>query len=530
MSAADYWKSGFPIETVEHFLRLVAPLENTEIGVECRNYFRRYALASNLKQLSLAEDLKTLHVGASWSGTPRTPPTDEQHKLDAAAPTRRAFVIDVDLQDYPLGISKHDQSGNDRALPIVLVGMEVLKFLLQDAFGFKETFVFYSGRRGAHLYVVDERAVQMSDEARSAVASFFTFSADMTSGRIKARDLTVHPNFSRVFEMCKAVFVATVVQPRSQGGVGLLDSEDGVDRLLLLLDTRGLPNLRAELLARDGGCERWVHIESSVGELARRDKMDWVKERLTDVILSFTWPRADMAVSAKMNHLLKIPFGAHFSTGRVAVPVMHTAAFSPLSVPTVQDWTSLPALVREFKDEIDRLVRTRKEQSAPPPAAQERDDMDVDIEDLTDGAQHCVLQFQRALFARKEAEGAYHLATQLRAPGKNRRSVLWLNDSALADLRTRAEAKVPTKQDILGKIDALEPTSEFQKLCKYNVYLASSTSTEHASQIKHTRLLERMHSQPSSEKFTEWEAVKNMIASAITPAWILPQNPSFLSS
>lgn len=68
-----------------------------------------------------------------------------------------------------------------------------------------------------------------------------------------------------------------------------------------------------------------------------------------EVVLRYTYPRLDINVSRKRNHLLKSPFCVHPKTGRVCVPVQarEIDAFDPFEVPT------LPQLMREL-DEYDR--------------------------------------------------------------------------------------------------------------------------------------------------------------------------------
>lgn len=56
-----------------------------------------------------------------------------------------------------------------------------------------------------------------------------------------------------------------------------------------------------------------------------------------EIIFAHTYPRLDIEVSKKMNHLLKAPFCVHPKTGKVCIPIDPETAwdFDVEAVPTV---------------------------------------------------------------------------------------------------------------------------------------------------------------------------------------------------
>lgn len=556
-----YWTSGFPVHSVAAFLELAGKPQHTEIAVETGGYFKRYATASELEELVLVKGLKTLHVGAVWSGVPQKAPQDERLKLDAPAPARRMFVVDIDLQDYPLSISKEDQAGNDRALPCVLIGIEILKRVLSDGFGFEQTATFYSGRRGAHLYVLDERAVGMSDEARAAVTAFFSISStDKNTGRLHGAALLDHPNFSYLYnDFVLDAFTETMVKRRSDGGVGVFDDADGLRTFLDLLDigVRALEPLFAEMMQRPDPAVRWTHLQKRVSELAENPKFEWVTRRLKDVVMSFCWPRADVAVSCKLNHLLKMPFSAHASTGRIAVPIFDPLTFDPASCPTVNDYESLGGIVARFDAFVETLRGEKTVErarvaglAAPPPSPKE-----VDMEDLcgptpmetangVDDASpppegtSCVLEFERVLLLKINTDGTSALRGMHRSQPPRRPPVHWLDDDEVRATKARAEKREPSPQTLASAMANFDVTKTgcYTRIARYPVfYVLALVRDERVALERHARLLERMEqaneacqdivyiqtTNNADPHFATALAQNYNLASLITPAFVV---------
>lgn len=105
-------------------------------------------------------------------------------------------------------------------------------------------------------------------------------------------------------------------------------------------------------------------------------------------MLEYTYPRLDIEVSKKLNHLLKSPFVVHPGTGRVCVPIDTRPGkleeFDPTEVPTVQtllgeidtwaeeegddekkstqDWekTSLKPYIEQFRGFVNALMKEER--------------------------------------------------------------------------------------------------------------------------------------------------------------------------
>lgn len=86
---------------------------------------------------------------------------------------------------------------------------------------------------------------------------------------------------------------------------------------------------------------KWADIDALAKAGASKNlDTSLLRDAKQDVLLEYTYPRLDIEVSKKLNHLLKSPFVVHPGTGRVCVPIDtrpgKLEAFDPLEVPTVQ--------------------------------------------------------------------------------------------------------------------------------------------------------------------------------------------------
>jgi DNA primase small subunit len=235
---------------------------------------------------------------------------------------RRELVFDLDLTDYEFLTLETpegdvDAEACDQAWCVCAVGIFVLQRLLKNAFGFEEFVVVYSGRRGAHLYVCDDKAMNLSDDVRAAITDFFKFvpSNDTQRAHPSTRAVMVMYDLS---EALHHIFTTHFIDE-----LGLFDTPSQrvafVERLGF--SEEYLPtvsNLAEDVLDESmSGRDMWEFLKTKVASLPQ----EWMRDRIDDMMLTFVWPRIDAGVSRHLNHLLKAPFVSHPKTGRIAVPV-----------------------------------------------------------------------------------------------------------------------------------------------------------------------------------------------------------------
>eukprot|EP00198_Chlamydomonas_reinhardtii_P011616 XP_001700953.1 primase subunit of DNA polymerase alpha [Chlamydomonas reinhardtii] len=293
-----------------------------------------------------------IDIGPVYSANPM-----DRHKFGVAFhPEERELVFDIDLTDYD-DVRTCGSGGHicGKCWPLMSVAVKIIDKGLRDEFGFKHILWVYSGRRGIHCWVCDPSARQLSDEQRSAVASWFAMYKGHEEGKARVALLggNMHPAVERAAGILRSAWVQTLL-PAQQ----LLEDGPQCEALLRYLPEEGLVETvrkkwtEASRSRNAGNMDvnvvRWRALEEAVNERVReeRSKKGVVNfkvlgplERCVDeIIMAHAYPRLDMEVSKKMNHLLKAPFCVHPKTGKVCVPLDPNTVddFDPVDgVPTV---------------------------------------------------------------------------------------------------------------------------------------------------------------------------------------------------
>lgn len=320
-------------------------------------------------------------IGPVYSANPR-----ERKTIGPSfKPLAKELCFDIDLTDYDDIRTCCDKANIcNKCWTFMTMAIKVLDIALRDDFGFKHIMWVYSGRRGAHAWVCDKKARAMDDQKRKAIAGYLeVIKGGAQSGKKVNVWRPLHPHLSRSLDILKTHFQEDVLAVQDPW-----DTEERFEKLLQLLPDRNLnESLRKKWDAAPGrsSTSKWLDIDAmaKAGSSKNLDAKALLEAK-QDIVLEYTYPRLDIEVSKKLNHLLKSPFVVHPGTGRVCVPIDTTSyetieSFDPLEVPTVQgllaeidawkgeegetksvaDWekTSLKPYVDYFRTFVARLNR-----------------------------------------------------------------------------------------------------------------------------------------------------------------------------
>ena len=131
-------------------------------------------------------------IGAVFSVPPQDKPKVPE---DQFFPQERELVFDIDLTDYDdIRTCCQEASICPKCWKFMIPAVQVIEAFLQEDFGFRDRLWVYSGRRGIHCWVADERARKLENDARSAIVQYIATveGGDKNSRKVVLKD-PLHP-------------------------------------------------------------------------------------------------------------------------------------------------------------------------------------------------------------------------------------------------------------------------------------------------------------------------------------------------
>lgn len=237
-------------------------------------------------------------------------------------PLQHELVFDIDISDYD-DVRNCCKESNicSRCWPLMKVGAKILHTILTKEFGFKHLLFVYSGRRGFHCWVCDKTARDLTNEARRAIADYFTV---VVGGQAMVKRVTLnpfnglHPMIYKSLEVIDQYFDEVMVENQD-----FLSTEHLVQNVIDLCEDRQLRTALSDACKqyRYSTKECWEAMKKETEKYTHRMKAKKHNYYIEEVKLQHCFPRLDANVTRGMNHLLKLPFCIHPKTGNVCVPI-----------------------------------------------------------------------------------------------------------------------------------------------------------------------------------------------------------------
>jgi DNA primase small subunit len=306
--------------------------------------YQSYPSADLLKRDILRLNPSRFEIGPIYTTNPRDRKT--LRKSSAFKALSKEIVFDIDLTDYDDIRTCCDKANIcPKCWTFATMAIKVIDVALRDDFGFEHILWVYSGRRGVHAWISDKDARELDDDKRKAITGYFeVIKGGVQGGRRVNVKRPLHPHLVRSLEILKPYFQSSILVDQEP-----FLSQAGQDRLLQLLPDKALNDaLRKKWSSSPDrpSVRKWADIDA-LAATGVSNTLDTkaLMEAKQEILLEYTYPRLDVEVGKKRNHLLKSPFVVHPGTGRVCVPITGDAEhgmaevehFDPFSVPKVTE-------------------------------------------------------------------------------------------------------------------------------------------------------------------------------------------------
>lgn len=367
-----YYRKLFPLGTFYKWLTYggvdKTMGQNREISFTLEDdVYLRFQSFPDQKDLEKALRDKNPHkidIGAVYNHNPKL-----HHHESTFAPRERELVFDIDMTDYD--DVRTCCKGADICSScwlFVILAMRILDRILRDDFGFNHILWVYSGRRGVHCWVCDERARKLHSSARSAIANYVSIVKGGSSNSKRVSLFrSIHPSIRAALKILKEHFSVLMLEKQK-----ILEDDKFWRTVISSCPDNSVKDEIEKCVLQPASAEqRWTEFVKTVEKIKHKThKCQFLVE---EVMLELCYPRLDIAVTKGVQHLLKAPFCVHPKTGRVCVPIdiANVHKFNPLDVPTICQLSSeIDAYDAKFNDSaMGQGIKDYKKTSLAPSVA-----------------------------------------------------------------------------------------------------------------------------------------------------------------
>lgn len=324
------------------------PFVQCEIGFVIRGAWwrnKRFTDAEELRRFLSSPTVSIERIDLGPVHPPNEAKVKESHSRLAL---RRYLVFDVDLEDRspetPRGYARGCKCKGTKSICthgcwfFMRVAIKVLTYLLRQMLGAKHILPVYSGRRGVHVWTLDETFLDLTQLDREGIVKRIT-----QYGNPDKYEHNEHTPYILEF-ILKPVFIERFIDGpaliRDQGTIIYLmeTAREYIDERQCQQLVPYFGRLTQERTLPIERSDAWELLCMAVDEMAMRDAGTFERR----AIFTLLFPRLDEDVTSRMGHCIKAPFVIHPVTKRCSVPIPDVDTWTPDMAPRISDLVPVP--------------------------------------------------------------------------------------------------------------------------------------------------------------------------------------------
>jgi DNA primase small subunit len=337
----NYYKKYYPSELIIDWLTKKGKknLKNREFCFTLENdkYIRYQSFKSSKefeKRISKLNPIK-IDIGGIYNQEPRNyiENKNNKNKIIELICQEKELVFDIDISDYD-DVRKCCQNNDvcTKCWKYIISGAKILERILVEDFGFQKIFFVFSGRRGIHCWVCDERASILNKNARTAIEKYIYYervkdNKDNNNNKIKRNFAEpVYPSFESAVSIIKNDFYDILKEQN------LLNDEElkSIFKKIISLyfNVIDMDIINDILEKKNWNSSKKLKnifelLEKGEKILKNKKNINYCSSEacLNEFMMYILYPRLDSNVTIQVSHLLKGPFCVHPKTGYISVPM-----------------------------------------------------------------------------------------------------------------------------------------------------------------------------------------------------------------
>lgn len=338
----DYYRNYFPIDLLIKWLsrnNYNNYLINREFSFLLPNdhviRYLSYKSKEDFKNDLLKKSPKRIDIGAIYNKEPKIYGANKDVSLNFY-PIKKELVFDIDITDYDdIRTCCQNEEICNKCWKFLVISAKILKFILEENFGYKYYFFVFSGRRGIHCWVNDVKAFKLNEKKRIDLSGYLKFPFINQKNNTSQKRIFIDPVFPLYLDIISLIKNDFFEILKEQKLFSKKENQETFIEIIKMyfkrIDLENIQNILKEddddeedennSILKFNQVKKYLEdTERLFGDTSSM-RITYTDCSINEFILNIVYPKFDLQVNQSVTHLLKCPFSIHPQTGFISLPL-----------------------------------------------------------------------------------------------------------------------------------------------------------------------------------------------------------------